>query len=71
MIYPLNAIRLYEVRKLATYHHPKRWHWQKKQEHDFMFFIFQPRRETNLFTNKIPLEEKKITAEVCVHHLGS
>ena len=22
-----------------------------------------------LFTNKIPLEEKKITAEVCVHHL--
>jgi dihydroorotase len=26
-------------------------------------------RETELFTNKIPLEEKKITAEVCVHHL--
>ena len=26
-------------------------------------------RETNLFTNKIPLEEKQITAEVCVHHL--
>jgi len=25
--------------------------------------------ETNLFTNKIPLEEKQITAEVCVHHL--
>ncbi|WP_417350933.1 dihydroorotase [Flavobacterium alkalisoli] len=25
--------------------------------------------ETELFTNKIPLEEKKITAEVCVHHL--
>jgi dihydroorotase len=25
--------------------------------------------ETDLFTNKIPLEEKKITAEVCVHHL--
>lgn len=23
----------------------------------------------DLFTNKIPLEEKKITAEVCVHHL--
>ena len=22
-----------------------------------------------LFTNKIPLEEKQITAEVCVHHL--
>jgi dihydroorotase len=26
-------------------------------------------KETTLFTNKIPLEEKKITAEVCVHHL--
>tara|TARA_E500000318_G_scaffold87951_1_gene84999 strand:+ start:315 stop:1649 length:1335 start_codon:yes stop_codon:yes gene_type:complete len=25
--------------------------------------------ETELFTNKIPLEEKKITAEVCIHHL--
>lgn len=25
--------------------------------------------ETDLFTNKIALEEKKITAEVCVHHL--
>jgi dihydroorotase len=26
-------------------------------------------KETDLFTNKMPLEEKKITAEVCVHHL--
>lgn len=26
-------------------------------------------KETNLFTNKIPLKEKKITAEVCIHHL--
>ncbi len=26
-------------------------------------------RETKLFTNDIPLKEKKITAEVCVHHL--
>ncbi len=26
-------------------------------------------KETELFTNKIPLEEKKITAEVCIHHL--
>lgn len=25
--------------------------------------------ETELFTNDIPLEDKKITAEVCVHHL--
>ncbi len=26
-------------------------------------------KETDLFTNDIPLEEKKITAEVCIHHL--
>ncbi|WP_350293111.1 dihydroorotase [uncultured Croceitalea sp.] len=26
-------------------------------------------KETNLFVNDIPLEEKKITAEVCIHHL--
>ncbi len=26
-------------------------------------------KETNLFRNDIPLEEKKITAEVCIHHL--
>ncbi len=26
-------------------------------------------KEMSLFTNKIPLNEKKITAEVCVHHL--
>ncbi|MBS9462386.1 dihydroorotase [Flagellimonas sp. 389] len=25
--------------------------------------------ETDLFTNAIPLEEKKITSEVCIHHL--
>ncbi|MGZ0015990.1 dihydroorotase [Yeosuana sp. AK3] len=26
-------------------------------------------KETELFTNKIPLKDKKITAEVCIHHL--
>ncbi|MUU78603.1 dihydroorotase [Winogradskyella endarachnes] len=26
-------------------------------------------KETNLFSNKTPLKDKKITAEVCVHHL--
>ena len=26
-------------------------------------------KETELFSNKIPLKDKKITAEVCVHHL--
>lgn len=26
-------------------------------------------KETNLFTNKMPLKDKKITSEVCIHHL--
>ncbi len=26
-------------------------------------------KETDLFSNKIPLEDKQITAEVCIHHL--
>ncbi len=32
-------------------------------------FHLSTAREMELFTNKIPLEDKKITAEVCVHHL--
>ena len=32
-------------------------------------FHLSTAKETNLFTNDIPLEEKQITAEVCVHHL--
>lgn len=32
-------------------------------------FHLSTARETDLFRNDIPLEEKKITAEVCVHHL--
>jgi dihydroorotase len=32
-------------------------------------FHLSTAREMELFTNTIPLEDKKITAEVCVHHL--
>jgi dihydroorotase len=32
-------------------------------------FHLSTAKETNLFTNKIPLKDKKVTAEVCVHHL--
>ncbi|WP_233861507.1 dihydroorotase [Tenacibaculum piscium] len=32
-------------------------------------FHLSTAKETHLFRNDIPLEEKKITAEVCVHHL--
>ncbi|RAR50385.1 dihydroorotase [Flavobacterium lacus] len=32
-------------------------------------FHISTAKEVELFTNKIPLEEKQITAEVCIHHL--
>lgn len=32
-------------------------------------FHISTAKELDLFSNKIPLEDKKITAEVCVHHL--
>ncbi len=32
-------------------------------------FHLSTAREMELFTNKIPVEEKQITAEVCIHHL--
>lgn len=32
-------------------------------------FHLSTAKEMKLFTNKIPLEEKKITAEACIHHL--
>ena len=32
-------------------------------------FHLSTAKEMDLFTNKIPLEEKQITAEVCLHHL--
>ena len=32
-------------------------------------FHLSTSKEMDLFTNKIPLEQKKITAEVCIHHL--
>ncbi len=32
-------------------------------------FHISTERELSLFTNQIPMEEKRITAEVCIHHL--
>jgi dihydroorotase len=32
-------------------------------------FHLSTAKETNLFSNKMPLKDKKITAEVCIHHL--
>ncbi|HRB70023.1 MAG TPA: dihydroorotase, partial [Chitinophagales bacterium] len=41
------------------------------KKHDTRLHIFHvsTEKELTLFDNSIPLKEKKITAEVCVHHL--
>ena len=41
----------------------------KKYNSRLHVFHISTAKETKLFTNKIPLAEKRITAEVCVHHL--
>ncbi len=41
----------------------------KKYESRLHIFHLSTEKEMQLFTNMIPLEEKRITAEVCVHHL--
>lgn len=41
----------------------------KKTDARLHVFHLSTAKETALFTNKIPLEKKKITAEVCLHHL--
>ncbi|MEL0294697.1 MAG: dihydroorotase [Cryomorphaceae bacterium] len=41
----------------------------KKYNSRLHVFHISTAKETELFTNKIPLVEKRITAEVCVHHL--
>ena len=41
----------------------------KKTGARFHVFHLSTGKETELFRNDIPLEDKKITAEVCIHHL--
>ena len=41
----------------------------KKYNSRLHVFHISTAKETELFTNKMPLAEKRITAEVCVHHL--
>ena len=41
----------------------------KKTDARLHVFHLSTGKETELFTNKIPLQDKKITAEVCIHHL--
>ena len=41
------------------------------RKHDTRLHILHisTEKETNLFTNQIPLQEKRITSEACIHHL--
>lgn len=41
----------------------------KKHNTRLHVFHLSTAKELSLFTNKIPLKEKRITAEVCIHHL--
>lgn len=41
----------------------------KKHHSRLHVFHISTEKELSLFTNQIPLKEKRITAEVCVHHL--
>ena len=41
----------------------------KKHNTRLHVFHLSTKKELDLFTNDIPLKEKKITAEVCIHHL--
>lgn len=41
----------------------------KKYNSRLHVFHISTAKETELFTNKIPLSEKRITSEVCIHHL--
>ena len=58
------------MRMLVTVHPDWLWNWQKNTVHGCIFFICPRRRELALlFKSGIPLQDKKITAEVCIHHL--
>ncbi|HAD98432.1 MAG TPA: dihydroorotase [Cryomorphaceae bacterium] len=41
----------------------------KKYDTRLHIYHISTAEETELFTNKIPLQEKRITAEACIHHL--
>ena len=42
----------------------------KKHNTRLHVFHISTEKEINLFDNHIPLEKKRITAEVCIHHLS-
>ena len=45
------------------------FHWQRNITAGLHILHISTEKELSLFRNDIPLKEKMITAEVCVHHL--
>jgi dihydroorotase len=45
------------------------FNWQKSTIPVYIFYISVPKRSCNFLPILFPLNEKRITAEVCVHHL--
>ncbi len=66
---PVNVHHLIRSEEACYISSSKAIELAKKTGARLHIFHVSTAKETDLFTNKIPLEEKKITAEVCIHHL--
>ena len=68
-IFPYNIILLIRSEEACYISSSKAIELAKKTGARLHVFHLSTGKETNLFSNKIPLKDKKITAEVCIHHL--
>lgn len=66
---PVNAHHLIRSDEACYLSSSKAIELAKKTGARLHVFHVSTAKETELFTNKIPLEKKQITAEVCIHHL--
>lgn len=66
---PVNAHHLIRSEAACYISSSKAIELAKKTGARLHVFHVSTAKETELFTNKIPLEKKQITAEVCIHHL--
>ncbi len=66
---PMNCHHLIRSEEACYLSSSKAVELAKKTGARLHIFHVSTAKETTLFTNEIPLKDKKITAEVCVHHL--
>lgn len=66
---PMNCHHLIRSEEACYISSSKAIELAKKTGARLHVFHLSTAKEMDLFTNKIPLEEKMITAEVCIHHL--